>query len=349
MKLPNGYGSVYKLSGKRRKPWGVRKTIRWEIDEKTEKLKQVFQNIGYYESRPEALQALAKFNENPYDMDAGKVTFKDVFDKWSVEKYPKVSKSNINAYNAAYKVCANLYDMKFVDIRKSHLQGVIDTCGKNYPTLRKIKVFFNQIYKYAKENDIVVKDYSEFVEINHMKSESDNKREPFSTDEVQKVWDNVERNEYVQIILMLLYSGVRISELLDLKKENVFLEERYFDVIESKTDAGIRKVPISKKTLPYFEYWMKKNDCEYLVSTIEGEHFLYRNYYDSYWKPFMKEMNMKHKPHDTRHTTISMLAAVYVNQTIIKKIVGHAGAMTLTERVYTHFEIKQLIDAIDMI
>lgn len=26
MKLPNGYGSVVKLSGKRRKPWMVRKT-----------------------------------------------------------------------------------------------------------------------------------------------------------------------------------------------------------------------------------------------------------------------------------------------------------------------------------
>jgi len=349
MKLPNGYGSVYKLSGKRRKPWGVRKTIGWEIDEKTGKVKQVFQNIGYYETRPLALQALAEYNANPYDLDAGKVTFQDVFEKWSAEKYSKISKSNINGYNASYKVCESLYDMKFVDIRKGHLQGVIDTSGKNYPTLRKIRVFFNQIYKYAMENDLVTKDYSEFVEINHMKGDSDNKRDPFSKDEVQKIWDNVERNEYVQIILMLIYSGVRISELLDLKKENIFLEERYFDVIESKTDAGIRKVPISKKVLPYFEYWMNKNECEYLLSTPEGEHFLYRNYYDSYWKPFIKEMNMKHKPHDTRHTTISMLAAANANQTIIKRIVGHAGAMSLTERVYTHFEIKQLVDVIDMI
>lgn len=148
---------------------------------------------------------------------------------------------------------------------------------------------------------------------------------------------------------MLIYSGVRISELLDLKKENVYLDERYFDVIESKTDSGIRKVPISKKVLPFFQAWMNKNDCEYVLSTPEGEHFLYRNYYDSYWKLFMKEMNMNHRPHDTRHTTISMLAAFNVNQAIIKRIVGHAGAMTLTERVYTHFEIKQLVYAIDLI
>ena len=44
-----------------------------------------------------------------------------------------------------------------------------------------------------------------------------------------------------------------------------------------------------------------------------------------------------------------MLAEAGVNQTIIKKIVGHSGAMTLTEKVYTHFDIKALVDAINKI
>ena len=37
MKLPNGYGSVVKLSGKRRKPWMVRKTTGYRIDPVKEK------------------------------------------------------------------------------------------------------------------------------------------------------------------------------------------------------------------------------------------------------------------------------------------------------------------------
>lgn len=44
-----------------------------------------------------------------------------------------------------------------------------------------------------------------------------------------------------------------------------------------------------------------------------------------------------------------MLAEAGVNQTIIKKIVGHSGAMTLTEKVYTHFNVKDLIDEINKI
>lgn len=341
---PNGYGSILKLSGNRRKPFGVRLTNGWDDEGK-----QLYKYLGYYKTRPEAMIALAEYNKNPYDLDSGKITFKELYEKFSEDKYPKLSKSNINGYKAAYKACESLYDMRFIDLRKSHLQGVVDSCGKNYPTLRKIRVFFNQMFKYAMENDLVSKDYSDYVEILHHKKEDDNKRKPFSDTEIKKLWDNVERNEYVQIVLMLIYSGVRISELLDLKKENVYMDERYFDVIESKTDAGIRKVPISKRTLPFFQSWMNKNGSDYLLSTPDGEHFLYRNYYDAYWKPFMEQTGMAHRPHDTRHTTISMLAAKNVNQTIIKRIVGHSGAMSLTERVYTHFEIKQLLDAIDLL
>ena len=40
MRLANGVGSVYKLSGNRRNPYIVRKTIGWEIDPESGKTKQ---------------------------------------------------------------------------------------------------------------------------------------------------------------------------------------------------------------------------------------------------------------------------------------------------------------------
>ncbi len=168
-------------------------------------------------------------------------------------------------------------------------------------------------------------------------------------DKIKKIWEQKD-DKYFQIILMLLYNGVRISELLDLKKENVHLEEQYFDVVKSKTESGIRKVPIADKVLPFYKAWYERNrDCEYLLHTEDGKHFLYRNYYDSYFVPFMKQLNIDRTPHCCRHTCISMLAEAGVDQTIIKKIVGHSGAMTLTEKVYTHFDIKELVDAINQI
>ena len=114
--------------------------------------------------------------------------------------------------------------------------------------MKKIKILFNQLYDFALKNDICNKNYSIFVDIVQYKDRNPNKydRNKFEKDEIELIWKQKD-DKYYQIILMLLYNGVRISELLDLKKENVHLDEQYFDVISSKTENGIRKVPIADK------------------------------------------------------------------------------------------------------
>lgn len=351
MRMPNGYGSIRKLSGKRRKPYHVQKTVSYSVDVETRKVKQERVTIGYYATKAEALQALADYNADPYDISVSKITFSEVYDKWCERKFKEISKSNVNGYKAAYGICNILYDMRFVDIKLSHLQQVVDDSGKNYPTLRKLKVLFGQLFEYAVINEIVTKDRNvvEYLKIKDAGNPNKYDRKPFSNDEIDLVWKNVEYNEYMQVVLMLIYSGVRISELLDLKKSDVHLSEKWFYVRDSKTDAGIRAVPIADKTYKFFEYWYNKNECEYLLSTTDEKHFSYRNYYDSYWSMILKELNIDHKPHDTRHTCISLLATAKVDPTTIKKIVGHSGAQTLTERVYTHLDISVLLDAINLI
>lgn len=344
MRLPNGYGSVYKLSGNRRKPWIVRKTTKFTCD------KQECITIGYYETKEEGLQALALYNANPYDINSAKLTFKEIYDEWSKEKFETISQSNINGYKASYKLCTSLYSMPFKDLRKVHLQKVVDNCNKQYPTLRKLKVLFNQLYRFAMENDICSKDYSQFVDISkHKHIDTEEKHKPFIEEEIILLWGNAKSNKYLQIVLMLIYSGVRISELLDLKKSDVNIEKQYFNIRKSKTLSGVRIVPIADKVLPFFKSWYKANQSEYLITTQDDKHFTYRNYYDSYWKPLMAELNLQHIPHDTRHTTVSLLAKAKVEQTTIKKIVGHSGAMSLTEKVYTHLDVKELLDAINLI
>lgn len=72
------------------------------------------------------------------------------------------------------------------------------------------------------------------------------------------MWDAQKSNQYLSVVLMLIYTGVRIGELLNLEKKDIHLDERWFYVKESKTDAGIREVPIAEKIVPFFEYWMQK-------------------------------------------------------------------------------------------
>ena len=350
MKLPNGYGTVKKMSGKRRRPYVVKKTVGWHYDEAKDKMIQDQMTIGYAATRAEGLQMLAEYNNNPFDLKASKVTFQEVYERWSKEKFPTISHSNVKGYEASYKVCESLYRKVFRDLKLVDLQTVVDTCGKNFPTLKKLKSLFNQLYDYAMKNDICSKDYSEFVDIVKYKDKNPDKRDhnKFTKEEIERLWTLAE-DPYYQIVLMLIYNGCRISEFLDLKKEDVHLDEQYFDVIASKTENGLRKVPIADKLLPFYKAWFEGSECEYLLHTPDQKHFDYRNYFDSYFTPLMEQLGFDHTPHDTRHTCISLLTEADVNPTSIKKIVGHSGAMTLTERVYTHLDIQILVDAINKI
>ena len=350
MKLPNGYGTVKKMSGKRRRPYVVKKTVGWHYDKVKDKMIQDQMTIGYAATRAEGLQMLAEYNNNPFDLKASKVTFLEVYERWSKEKFPTISHSNVKGYEASYKVCGSLNNKVFRDMKLVDLQTVVDTCGKNYPTLKKLKSLFSQLYEYAMKNDICSKDYSEFVDIVKYKDKNPDKRDhnKFTKEEIERIWTLAEDPHY-QIVLMLIYNGCRISEFLDLKKEDVHLDEQYFDVIASKTENGLRKVPIADKLLPFYKAWFDGSECEYLLHTPDQKHFDYRNYYDSYFTPLMEQLGFDHKPHDTRHTCISKLTEAHVDQTMIKKIVGHSGAMTLTERVYTHLDIETLVEAINKI
>ncbi|SDL19097.1 tyrosine-type recombinase/integrase [Natronincola ferrireducens] len=340
MRLPNGYGSVYKLSGNRRKPWIARKTIGWNDEGK-----QLYQTIGYYESRKIALQALADFNKNPYSVEVSTVTFSEIFEKWSTEKFPKISRSNQSGYNSAYNHALSLHDLKFVDIRTAHLQGVIDNCTKGHGTLRKIKVLFSQLYAYTMANDIINKDYSNYIDIG--KNEDESTREPFTKEEIQVLWDNVGRMDFIDTILIMIYTGLRPGELLLINAADINLENRTMRG-GIKTSAGKnRLIPISKKVMPFIEKRVSKGN-EFLVANHEQKQMRYWNYYEEKWKKIMEQLEMNHKPHDCRHTFASLMDSAGANKLCIKRIMGHASK-DITDKIYTHKDIEELKEAIDLL
>lgn len=65
--------------------------------------------IRYAATRAEGLQMLAEYN-NPFDTKAAKMTFSNIYDKWSNRKYPTVSESNVKGYTSSYRACGTLYN-----------------------------------------------------------------------------------------------------------------------------------------------------------------------------------------------------------------------------------------------
>lgn len=354
MRLPNGYGSVYKLSGNRRKPFCVRRTESWSIS-KDGKLKRKYLYIGYYKTRAEALQALSDYNKNPYTIE-NDITFEEVYDKWSDRKFQDISQSNINGYRASVKLCSSIEKMKFRDIKLYHLQAVVDSANKNYPALKKLKTLFKQLFDYAVQNEIIGKDKHIVEYVNIGKPVKSDKHYRFTDDEIQTMWAWSKNNDYVQVILMLIYSGVRPGELFNLKKSEVNINEKSFYIPKGKNENAARKVPIHEKVLPFFINWIEKDNSTYLINQLNGTKIQFdtnhSQYTETYWKPLLLDMGIlkytndkgeikEHSPDDTRHTFTTKWKESHLDEAMRRRIQGHS-AKGIGEQVYTHYDFEKL-------
>ncbi len=99
---PNGYGSVVKLGGNRRKPFASRVTVDWYDG------KQVYKYIGYYERREDAMSALADYNRGLLSIDTNSVTFKELAERWLETGTKEMNEGSIRVYNSSFKT-ANHY------------------------------------------------------------------------------------------------------------------------------------------------------------------------------------------------------------------------------------------------
>ena len=348
-KLPNGYGTIYKMSGKRSRPYRAMKTDKWIIDPVTGKSKQIRSTIGYYQSREDAMIALANYNENPYDIKADSITFSEVYEKWSENYFPTLSNpSSVRTVTAAYAYCNDLYDMRMKDIKVSHLEGTILNAQVGDSTKSRIKSLFNMMYKYAVAHDIVEKDYASvmFANGNPIKRSRTKEVIPFSQEEIFLLWDNLDSIAFADMILIGIYSGWRPQELAILKVADIDIKVGTM-LGGLKTDAGKNRiVPIHPLIRPLIENRMKEAtsmQSEFLFNDANGQQGTYMTY-DKYRKRFekvMKYLKLTHRPHETRHTFITKAKACNVDEYILKLIVGHA-IDDITEKVYTHRTIDQL-------
>lgn len=342
MRFPNGYGSIINLGKKRRKPFAVRITTGVEEYVKNDGVKsyrQKYKYLGYFEKRKDALEFLARYNNNPNIVTQNNITFKDIYEEWASYRFEKISLNTQKLYKSCFNHCKPLHDIYFKDIRTAHLQKIIDK-NKNNSNVFHIKLFLGQLYKYAAKYDIE-KNYSEFLEM-PTKVIKKNKV-PYTSDEIKLLWANLDKVNYADVFLILLYTGMRVSELLEMQTKNVNLQERYMFVEKSKTAAGVRYVPIHKDIEPLIK--ARLNDSEYLITNKRKNQLKYTNFNYHYASIVKNTLGLKHTIHETRHTFISQCHRLELNTLAVKRIVGHANN-DITQH-YTTLNIDDLIKLID--
>ena len=299
MRLPNGYGTIYKLSGNRRRPWVVKKTI----DGRQKPL-------GYFPTREEAFAFLVSVNRITPERE---VTFSSVYRSWSLHHFESISPSSRAAYEISYRHLAQLHSVPFRRITYRQLQDVIDGIEAGYCTRKKCRVLLSQLYKYSIKNGIVETNLSCFIELpRHVPVYT---KRPFTARQIGKLWRSADTVEGVKDVLILIYTGMRAGEYIGLSACDVNLRQQFINIKKSKTLAGIRKIPIHKKILPI----LAERKAEGKICPCK-KYETFRRLFDR----VMKALGMHHTPHECRHTLATMLDRAGANETSVKMILGHA-------------------------
>lgn len=324
-KRPNGSGTVYRMQGKRSRPWAAQKNGVW---------------IGAYPTRAEAERALDRLSDTEIN-DAYNLTFSQIYEKWRAEHARTTGKSGMTGYTAAYNHCAELYGAKFRKLRTEDFQAVVAAMegkGLSKSSCEKVVQLFGQMSKWAIREGISTTNYAQFVTINAKQKST---RQPFTAEEIAAI----QRSGLpaAQIAMILLGTGCRPNELFSVTVDNC--ASAYF-ISGSKTEAGRNRViPVSPIGLDAYTALLqqaREQGCKRLVDAYPGSRSA-QNYAKRDFRKLMEEIGAEGMtPYNCRHTFTTLAVQSGVRPELLQKMVGHANYAT-TVGVYTHLGAEEVI------
>ena len=331
-KRGNGQGTVYKgPDGK----WIAEYTIGWDEDDG--KLSRRMRRKKGFATKNEALAYLPELKQDLPQQDMN-VKFKDLYKKWLDGHTEKVTKSTIDCYKSAYKYFASLYYVEIAKIRTEHLQKCIDECPHGKRTKENMKALGTSLWRYAMQLDIVDRNYAEYIYIH---KEEAAEKTAFSKEQLDTMWANVDAVPNLKYVLLLCYTGMRLSEMLGAMTANYNPGEGFF-ITGVKTDAGKnRTITISPKIRPFFAEF---GQGKHLFTDLSAKKFRNDIFYPALQAVDLDKLDEKgehiYTPHCCRHTFATLMKNVVAPATDKQKLIGHAK-FEMTAH-YTHTDIESL-------
>lgn len=353
---PNGSGTVVKLSGRRRKPFCAKVTLDERNLTSGEKKRLV---IGTFETYQEALNALSLYSltvnntiskkeameidpevyQKVQDKMSKKVpTFLDIYYILDKDEFSLLSPQTQNSMHGAIKHLKKLHYLKIDQITLRMIQDVFDEDGSNHSTQVHMKTICTKVFRYAVVNQCIERndDYTSYIRI--AKYEESDMHRPYTINEILalKKADTPEAH----IMLIFIYTGVRINELLNINRDNIHIDEKCDDdgterlisymITGSKTKAGKNRiVPIHDDIKQFVIDELLKPEKRLVDVTYAN--FTTRTVLIK----VNKLLNTHHTMHDTRKTFATLCQMNNLNVYIRKKVLGHR-MNDITFDVYTN-------------
>ena len=281
-----------------------------------------------FDRKKDAIAALQEMRFGPEPVEAGEITFAQLYTRWSAEYFKTCSDSKETAYSIAYKRCQPLYHRKWRSVRLSEMQAIVDE-RPSYYTARDVKNLMSLMGQYAIRHEYFEKNRAENITLPPCTTAE---KQAFTEEEIIKLWEDYERgNDFTAYALVMIYTGMRPGELKQMKKADVHLDEDPpYMTGGIKTENGKNRVfPIADDILPLVRDMYDRGRRKLLEMNDDT----FRSRFDDMCA---RAGTRPLKPHECRHTFCTLLAVRDVQPGVIMKIAGHAKYQTTAG--YTHIQ-----------
>lgn len=270
-----------------------------------------------------------------------------------------LSENSIKAYLLDLQRLQEYMDRHGIDIVQANfddLQAFIFETFKEISSVRtqaRLIAGIHSFYRFLLYHNYIEQDPSELLETPKKEMHLP---EVLSLEEIDRMIAQIDmsKNESHRnraIIEMLYGSGLRVSELVNLRLSNIYTKEGYMRITGKGNKQ--RLVPISPLAIQWLNYWMEdRNKLDIQPQSVDiaflnrrgGQ--LTRAMIFTIIKTLARDAEIQKKisPHTLRHSFATHLLQNGADLRIIQQLLGHESIST-TE-IYTHVDIHDLRDAV---
>ncbi len=227
-----------------------------------------------------------------------------------------------------------LKDVKEIDCQRILNNMAIRKYAKS--TIIKVKILLKRAFYVAVRNDYITKNVAEQLTI----PQASVKRVVCLTQEEQVIVENACKvTLYGDFALFMLNTGLRSREMRELKWSDYSEDDMEFKVVNSKTAAGVRTIPLIRisneiiKKQPRINEYIFNNSRGFPVSVQ-----VLKRLYERLQKiTGIKKINN----HIYRHSFATRALERGMNYKVLSEILGHTD-IAFTLKIYTHIQIQFL-------